>query len=287
VILPDSGKIGFSPSGDYTWPGGTVFIQHFEIVTDPAAETRRRLETRLLVLDRSGGIGYGANYRWRPDGKDADLVDAAGESEVLRITDGSGSSREQTWMYPARALCFLCHTPTAGFVIGPKTHQLNGDFDYPGGRPDNQLRTWNYLRMFEPVVDERAIKDYPKTCKIDDTGASLDDRVRSYLDANCSSCHRPGGTGAGWDARFETPLAGQGIINGPLRNNLGVDDAKLVVPGDIAKSMMHTRMASTAAAEQMPPVTRNVPDEVALKVLEEWIRASETSRAEAGTDRDQ
>lgn len=273
VLLPGDSKVGFAPAGNFTWPGGTVFVQHFEIETHPVTKARRRLETRLLVLDASGGFGYGANYRWRADGKDADLVDPAGEEEKLAITGKLGDTREQTWSYPASGLCYMCHTPTAGFVLGPKTRQLNGHFDYPGGRSDNQLRTWNALQMFTPGLEEKAIGSFPKTCKIDDPAASLDERVRSYLDANCAACHQPGGTGAGWDARYETPLAGQGILNGQVRNNLGIPDARLVVPGDVAKSMMHRRMASDSLTERMPPVTRNLPDAAALEQLESWIKS--------------
>lgn len=273
VLLPGDSKVGFSPAGNFTWPGGTVFVQHFEIETDLGTKARRRLETRLLVLDASGSFGYGANYRWRADGKDADLVKPAGEEETLVITGKAGETREQVWSYPASGLCFMCHTPTAGFVLGPKTRQLNGSFDYPGGRSDNQLRTWNALQMFTPELEESAIASYPKTCKIDDPTASLDERVRSYLDANCAACHQPGGTGAGWDARYETPLAGQGILNGQVRNNLGIPDARLVVPGDVAKSMMHRRMASDSLTERMPPVTRNLPDAAALELLEAWIKS--------------
>ncbi|MEO5713157.1 MAG: PQQ-dependent sugar dehydrogenase [Luteolibacter sp.] len=263
VALPDGKKIGFSPTSEFKWPGGTVFIQHFEM---PTGGTTRRLETRLLVLDATGSFGYGANYRWRADGSEADLVDPAGQEEVLKV-----GSREQTWTYPSSGLCFMCHTPNSGFVLGPKARQLNGDFAYPGGKADNQLHAWNRLKMFDPPLNEKSITSYPKTCRIDDPSASLEDRVRSYLDGNCSHCHRPGGTGAGWDARFEIPLAAQGIIGGEVRNTLGIEGAKVVVPGDMAKSILHTRMAATGIAERMPPVTRNVPDTVALEAFEKWI----------------
>ncbi len=179
----------------------------------------------------------------------------------------------------------MCHNPNAGFVLGPKTRQLNGNFTYPGGRTDNQLRTWNYLQMFTPGLVENAIKSYAHTVKVDDASVSLENRVRSYLDANCSQCHRPNGTGALWDARFDTPLASQGIINGEVRNNFGIDGTKLVVPADPAKSMLHVRIGSTAPAQQMPPLTRNVVDAVALDVLSQWIRASAQSPTERDTDR--
>lgn len=270
VALPEGKKVGFSPTAEFKWPGGTVFIQHFEMATE--GNPARRLETRLLVLDATGVFGYGANYRWRTDGSDADLVDAAGQEEVLKVTDKSGATREQTWSYPSRALCFMCHTPNAGFVLGPKTRQLNGDFTYPGGKVHNQLRAWNRLRLFDTPLDEKLIPSYPKTCAADDPSAPLEDRVRSYLDGNCAHCHRPGGTGAGWDARYETPLASQGIVGGEVRNTFGIEGARIVAPGDLAKSLLHTRMAATGIAERMPPVSRNVPDTVALDVLGKWIR---------------
>lgn len=282
VILPDKAKIGFSPTGEFTWPGGSAFVQHFEIVTNKSTQARRRLETRLLVLDATGSMSYGATYRWRSDSSDADLVDAAGQEEVLKITDTSGGTRDQTWSYPASGLCFMCHTPNAGIVLGPKARQLNGDHTYPGGRTENQLLAWSRLQMFTSAVDEKSIKNYPHTFEIDDASASLENRVRSYIDVNCAHCHRPNGTGSQWDARFDTPLASQGILNGEVRNTFGIDNGKIVAPGDPAKSLMHLRMGSTTLAEQMPPLTRNVVDTVALDVLSQWIRAQTPTKD--GTD---
>ncbi|MBI1176969.1 hypothetical protein GC207_05965 [bacterium] len=274
VMLPEGKKIGFSPANEFTWPGGALFVQQLNIATNKSDANKRRLETRVLVLDDTGKFGYGATYRWRADGSDADLVKAEGEEEVLKTQDAHGVAHEQTWTYPSRGACILCHTPNAGFVLGPKARQLNGDFTYPNGTSANQLRKWNTMGMFTTKLDEGSLAALPHTVKSDDARASVDDRMRSYLDGNCANCHRPGGTGAQWDARFETPLSKQGIFYGGVRNNLGIDDLKIATPGDVHKSSMFIRLNSTELATQMPPVTRNVPDARAIELLRQWINTS-------------
>jgi uncharacterized repeat protein (TIGR03806 family) len=272
VGLPGSARIAFAPTGEYAWPGGTVFVKHFELVINEGTGARRRLETRVLVLDASGGNGYGVTYKWRADNSEADLVAAGGQDEAITITAAGGGTRSQTWHYPARDQCLQCHTTNAGFVLGPKTRQLNGTYAYARtGRSDNQLRTWSYLQMFSAAVNEGAIGGYARLVKVGDTSATLEHRVRSYLDANCANCHRPGGTAAQWDARYDTPLFDQNIIDGAVRDALGIAGAKVVVPQDVPRSIMHVRLQSTVATQQMPPLARNVVDTAAVSALAQWI----------------
>ncbi len=105
-----------------------------------------------------------------------------------------------------------------------------------------------------------------------ETNAPLETRVRSYLDANCAQCHRPNGVQGNWDARFDTPLANQNILNGPVFNNLGIANAKEVAPGDLAHSIMYLRL-QTNSAIKMPPLARNVVDTNAVAALAQWIGA--------------
>jgi glucose/arabinose dehydrogenase len=192
VGLPGTSRIGFAATGEYVWPGGTIFVKHFELTTNEVSDTRRRLETRVLVLDGAGTNGYGVTYRWNDAGTEATLVAADGLDETVTVTTASGS-RPQTWRYPSRSQCLQCHTQNAGFVLGPKTRQLNGTYTYPGTGAgigsDNQLRTWNYLRMFTTDIGEGSIAGLSKLVRIDDGSATLEQRVRSYLDANCANCH--------------------------------------------------------------------------------------------------
>ena len=106
---------------------------------------------------------------------------------------------------------------------------------------------------------------------ITDPNASLEDRARSYLDANCAQCHRPGGTGITFDARYDTPLADQHLINAPAAVTLGLSDARIVKPGDIGRSILNQRLISVVPTVKMPPLSHNQVDAHAAQVASEWI----------------
>jgi len=268
LALPENSRINFSEKGEWKFPDGTVFVKNFELpVDDTNPKILRRLETRLLIRDTSGAV-YGASYKWRADNSDADLV-TAGTNEIISIKTAAGT-RTQRWFFPGRQDCLTCHTPVSGGVLGVKTRQLNGDFKYPNGVTDNQLRVWNHLGFFDAPLDEKKIYRLSKLVAITDPHASLNLKIRSYLDANCAQCHRPGGAEAFFDARFDTPLKLQNIVNGPVGNQMGIPGAKVVVPGDANKSMLFHRI-SIVGENQMPPLAKNVVDEKAVAIFTKWI----------------
>jgi glucose/arabinose dehydrogenase/mono/diheme cytochrome c family protein/regulation of enolase protein 1 (concanavalin A-like superfamily) len=183
------------------------------------------------------------------------------------------NTRMQPWYYPSRTDCMTCHNDNAGGVLGPKTRQLNGDFPYPGSITDNQLRSWGHVGLFDNPPPEAQLPTLDALAAAGDMKASLEKRARSYLDSNCSSCHRPGGAHAFWDARYDTPLARQGIIYGALANNLGDPQAKVIMPQDLTHSVMHRRISTIGGGIQMPPLAKNRVDTVGVAVLADWINS--------------
>ncbi|MEM7231648.1 MAG: PQQ-dependent sugar dehydrogenase, partial [Planctomycetota bacterium] len=266
--VPDGTQIDFTPTGEWDFPAGTVFVKHFDLEVDEVLGTRRRLETRLIVRQPTGGV-YGVTYKWRPDESDADLL-TAGLDEDITITTATGT-RVQTWHYPSMSECLTCHNASAGHVLGVKTRQLNCDLDYPSAVTDNQLRTLNHIGYFSPALNEGDIPTYDALVSLDETGSPLEHRARSYIDANCAHCHRPGQVQAFFDARFDTPLASQGLVEGTIGNDFGFDNAVVIKPQDKWRSIFYFRDASLEPSIKMPPLAKNVIDQQWIDTLGQWI----------------
>ena len=200
-------------------------------------------ETRLFTRHGNGDWG-GYSYEWNLAETDAVLLP---QDKVKLI----GSDK---WIYPSRAQCLRCHTEAAGAALGLETAQMNRDFTYPGtGITANQLDTLEHIGLFDaPIVDPPAL--LPAFVDPFDPGEDLHERARTYLHVNCSSCHRPGGGGAGpMDVRFGTPDSQMQVCNvSPVGEVLGGAGAVLIKPGDPSLSIIRYRMSSTSSATRMP-----------------------------------
>jgi len=270
IALPNE-KIAFSATGEWRFPPGTVFVKNFDLLTDGAgASPKHRLETRLLVCDSAGGV-YGVVYKWRADGSDADLLEGS-QTEDIAIRSANGEVHQQSWYYPSRQDCLTCHTANAGGVLGVKTRQMNRSFTYPSGVSDNQLRTWSHLGLFAPRFKDEDLRSFAALASAEDASRTLEDRARSYLDANCSQCHRPGGTVANFDARYDTPLTRQALIDGPVLIDQGIDHPRVISPHDIWRSIVYMR-ANTTGDIKMPPLARETIDQKGMQLLKDWINS--------------
>jgi uncharacterized repeat protein (TIGR03806 family) len=257
--------IGFNATGNWLFPTGTVWIKHFELeLTNGVPASRKRLETRFLVSNAEGG--YGITYRWTSP-TEAVLVAEAGLDESLVINAG-GILRTQVWRYPSRSECLACHTPQGGFGLGFNTAQLNRDYGY-GPTTTNQLEALRLSGYFSNTLSNRHL--LPVGRNATDETVSREYRVRSYLDANCASCHQPGGVASTtWDARLATPGPYNNVINGPLHNNFGNPNARVIAPGSLANSILYQRVANLGAGH-MPPLATSVVNTQAVALLAAWI----------------
>jgi glucose/arabinose dehydrogenase len=266
IFVPSGQRIRFSIDEEWSFPPGTIFIQHFEVGAKPAGGPARRLETHVIWI-RAGGCPRAVAYRWDEHERDASRVE---DGEVVSMP----GQRKLHWFSPGTEDCLNLETVTSGFLLQVNTRQLNRDVTTPRTETqESQLRSWNRRGLFRPPLREEDFARLPRLAAVDDTNAPPELRVRSYLDANCAVCHRPGGLSKGFfDARFAMPLLEQKIINGELMaGDLGISGAKVVVPGSVEKSILYQRLKRTDFF-RMPPVSVNDVLPPVLPALEEWIR---------------
>lgn len=280
MIIPNDGQpnsaaeqIGYSATGDWSFPDGTVLIKHFELPVDETQPSlTAKIETRFLIRG-NGGTWYAFTYQWREDQSDADLLFAGG-SRTFTIQTQNGGTRSQIWPIPSRTECFNCHQTAAGIALGLKTHQMNGDCFYPAtGRTANQLYTLSSVGLLNTPISEAAAAALPRACAENDFTQPVELRAKSYLDANCSHCHRPGSVQPAFDLRFHTPPDQMNVINNAsVARPLNITSGAIVRPRTVAKSLLHFR-ANLAGANQMPPLGKNVVDASGVRTIEEWINS--------------
>jgi uncharacterized repeat protein (TIGR03806 family) len=298
-LAPPAGEtIGFTRSHGWNFPDKTVLVKSFALEEkegDPAS--RKWVETRFLT--KQSGEWYGYSYVWNDAGTDATLLGAKGLDREFAVKTATGE-RKQTWHYPSRAECMVCHSRAQNFVLGLCEVQMNKDHVYPNGRTDNQLRVLEHLGMLS--VDWHAevrggIKDDANTPQSGQRGPKagpllhqppdalkrlvnpydakqpLDARARSWLHANCSSCHvEAGGGNARMELEFVTALDKTRLVGEtPVHQTFDLPDAKLLAPGAPERSVLVHRVGLRGPG-QMPPLSTSRVDEPGLALLRDWVR---------------
>ncbi len=293
LAVPEGASIDFEgvpyensvPGWDnWGFPDGTALVKTFSLETERGnPHTRRRVETRVMIVENlpedpnhrykaSNKLWHGYSYVWSEDQTDAELVDAEGLDQEFEIRDATSSKRhKQVWHFPSRFECMMCHTRSAGFVLGVSTAQLNR-FGLLGHGGLNQLDFLDRARLIDRNASA-APPTHPMLPDPADTHLPVELRARSYLHANCAHCHRPYGGGNGkLDLRFHASSSEMNALEErPVHGTLGVDDAFVIKPGDPERSMLYHRM-TTLNAGRMPKAGSSEVDHLGAQLIYEWIQ---------------
>lgn len=269
-----------SPHG-WRFPDSSVAVKTFSLEMEKGnPQSSKRLETRILHLEQVPGtqevgdqVWRGYTYIWNEDQSDAELAPKEGVDRTFTIVDKSapGGRRQQTWHFPSRAECTLCHTMPAKFILGIKTVQMNRDHDY-NGVVANQLATWQHIGLFKDPLPQSP-DTLPRLTEYADPKASLNDRARAYLHSNCAHCHMKwGGGNADFQLLADLPLADTGTVGVPPgQGTFGLDHPAIIVPGHPERSMIHYRMKLLGLG-RMPHIASKIVDEPAVKLIHDWIQ---------------
>ncbi len=260
ISVPEDGHIGITADGEFDYPAGSMVIQHYRV-----QKTGASFETQVLWLTGARRARATA-YRWDATGENATLVD---EGEIVSLP----GDPKRRWFSPGAEENLSLDLVVSGFLLPLNVRQINRG---------TQLADWNQRDWFSPSLRPEEITSAPRLAAEHESSASLDVRVRSYLDVNCSACHRPGGASRGnFDARFGTALAESNIINGALlAGDLGIKDARVIVPGRPEKSILVQRLGRVDFF-RMPPISLNDEESPILPVLVEWVSGLESTAGAA------
>jgi uncharacterized repeat protein (TIGR03806 family) len=292
LALPGQSQIEFetitypqpAPGASPGWkfPDGTVIVETVLLDLEPGnPASRRRIETRILHHERLYGgedVGdqywQGYTYLWNDDQTEAVLLeDPQGRDRTFTIRDSKapGGQRQQTWHFPSRTECTVCHNMAAKYALGVQTLQINRNHDY-GGVIANQLRTFEHIGLFTKPLPAPP-EELPRLGDYRDPSQDINLRARAYLHANCSHCHRKwGGGNAEFQLLAPLDLAETGTVGvRPGQGTFNIANARLLAPHDPYRSILFYRMAKLGPG-RMPRLGSNVVDEAGVKLIHDWIR---------------
>jgi uncharacterized repeat protein (TIGR03806 family) len=266
LAIPDGTTTSVDGEGHFVMPVGTVLLKTF-------MRDGQRLETRVWMNHPDAGW-QGYSYRWDAIGSDALLASEEGEQMPI----GSGAEH---WTIPGRGQCSQCHQGGPNQNLGLQVAQLDRDFTYPStGRSSNQLATLSAVGLLaQPAAAAAPGARAPhKLVDYRDASQALDARARSYLHANCSSCHSAAEGYCSGDFRIGTPGAQMGVCDVTAKHT----DAswgwpagtKLVAPGNPEQSALWLRLSAPGGTPMaMPPLGRHEVHQEGVELIAAWITA--------------
>lgn len=283
VYMPPGTSATYNGDGNVLeLPVGSVLIKTFyydnvQNVT-PVGSTRI-IETRIMIRKSTGWIF--ADYVWNAEQTEA-YQDLNGSYTNVTWLENN-VSKNVNYRIPSEVQCIICHKRkdvvngsevTTHMPIGIKPQNLNFNYNY-GSSSQNQLTKWmqqGFLpSSFTLPSEANTTVDY------NDTSKSLELRVRSYVDINCSHCHTTQRHCDYRPMKLDFSSTNNNLINmGVCVNTADMQDFdpaldKIVNPGSPNRSMMYYRINTTNEAFMMPLHGRSLIHQEGVDLIGAWI----------------
>ena len=299
VWMPANTSAKYSSDREFDFPVGTIISKtfHYELAGGEADGSVRAIradreavlsaegtldldeyylaETRLLIKYEDGWQAF--PYVWNAK-QDEAFLEPAGELLDLTLVPDTGEDESIVYVVPDQNQCAACHTPDHASKelrpLGPKARQLNRDYSYITGT-ENQLTYWSnngLLSGFE------GLPHAPKLANWSHPGdATLEERARAYLDANCAHCHNPNGAAdtSALNLNIEADLDRHfGICKPPVAVGRGSGNRPYdIYPGKAEESILLFRMEDSDPAIAMPELGRATNHVEAIELIRVWINS--------------
>lgn len=250
------------------FPVGTIIVKTFYYNNVLPSNTTKLIETRLLIRKPSGWIF--SDYVWNSDQTEA-VLDNSGSTVNVEWLE-NGVTKSTNYRIPSESECRTCHKiGNVSTPIGVKPQNINSDYTYPQEGSVNQLQKLINEGYLNPV-------DYSNVNTVvdwKDLSQPLQLRARSYLDINCAHCHSDDSHCSYRPIRLsfndtENSEANLGICVIP-DEDVNSSSTHVVSPGRAERSVLSFRMNSTEESTKMPLIGRNLVDEQAVSLINEWI----------------
>jgi uncharacterized repeat protein (TIGR03806 family) len=262
--LPEGKSVSYNPDSVLQFPVGTAIVKTFYYPFDERnpEKGRRLMETRVLLHEAKGWVAL--PYIWNKEQTDA-VLEVAGGSDQVSWIDAAGKKQSFEYQVPNMNQCKGCHERSGEMTpIGPSVRQLNDG---------QQLQHWETAGLLKGLPKDHI----PALVNYSNASASLDDRVKAYLDINCAHCHnatgpaRSSGLYLEWNSKDRTAY---GFFKAPVAAGRGSGNLSYdIVPGKPEQSILHYRMASRDPGVMMPELGRQLTHHEGVELVRSWIQS--------------
>ena len=274
IYLPEQVAMNFVPEGVFDFDEGAILIKNFFYSNKRSngENERKIIETRLLIKEKE--LWKPLNYLWNENQTEA-YLDYVGKTIPVAWQDPQGKERKVNYVVPNNNQCKNCHNADNKITpIGITAAQLNQRY-FASNDSINQLEFFKSKTLLKHFT--KASDYLPMPSWNDVLTATLDQRARAYLDANCAHCHSAVGSAknSGLYLNYhQNDSRKRGVLKPPIAAGKGSGDFQYdIVPGKPEESIFIYRMKSNDPAIRMPEIGRSVVHEEGVALLTAYIES--------------